>query len=156
VRIGRNHERDAGLLGALAVDVRQIQAIGVRVDFQADAVLGASLEHLVEVQLDRLACADLPAERMRHAIDHAASDGPEHALRHLLLGKLELRVHGSVDPVQFGEQVLIQIQVAVLEDVDLDARQQSEALEPPVHFANRVGVFSQAVFVQPVGHMHRL
>ena len=59
--------------------------------------------------------------RVRHRRDHAVG--------HRLLAHAQLRVHAGDDDVELGEQVVVLVEAAVVEDVDLDAGEDAERRE---------------------------
>ena len=58
-----------------------------------------------------------------------AGDGEHHPLGHRLALHPQLRVHAGDDDVEPGEQVVVAVERAVLEDVDLDAGEDAERRE---------------------------
>ena len=65
--------------------------------------------------------------RVRHRRDHAVG--------HRLLAHAQLRVHAGDDDVELGEQVVVLVEAAVVEDVDLDAGEDAERRELLVEVA---------------------
>ncbi len=60
------------------------------------------------------------------------------------------------DPIGLGQDVVGQVQPAVLQDVDLDSLENREALEPAIEPVDLRPLRKQAVGVQPVGHRRPL
>ncbi len=148
--IGRYREIDAVRGGLPAVRIGEIEAVGLAVDFEADAVLPACVEHVVPVALYRIAFAYDTSARVAYAVHHAARYGDQQPLRHLFLCLVAMVVDARNDPVQPGEELLVDIERAVFEDVHFDACKQPEPLEESIDIAYVVGMLSQSISVQTV------
>ena len=88
--------------------------------------LGARGEHVVGVEAALRALADQPPGAVPEDVDVRVGDGPHHPLGHLLAVHAQLGVHAGDDDVEAGEQVVVVVEQAVLEDVDLHAREDAE------------------------------
>ena len=102
----------------------RVLALGPAVDLDRGVEVGAGGEHDVGVELALRATGadDLAAGAVAEDVDVGAGDGQHHAAGHLLLGHPQLRVHAGDDDVEPLEQVVVLVERAVLEDVDLHAR----------------------------------
>ena len=63
---------------------------------------------------------------MAEDVDVRVGQRPHHTFSHALGVLAQLRVHGRHDHVQFGQQVFLLIDLAVQENVDLDAGENPE------------------------------
>jgi hypothetical protein len=61
-------------------------------------------------------------------------------------------VHAGDDDVELGEQIVVLIQRAVLEDVDLDAGEDPERRELLVEVVHDVELLAQPVGGEALGH----
>src|SRR5690348_6723394 len=67
--VGVDHELEPGLARGARVYVRQVEAIGLRVDLEERPSLERLLDDTLDVDLRRRALADLPVREMADAVD---------------------------------------------------------------------------------------
>jgi hypothetical protein len=87
------------------------------------------LENLLGIELVRWALLDLAPGQMADAIDQRVLDGADDSLGHLRSAHPERRVDRGHDPVELGEHIVVVVELAVGEDVDLAPGEQLD----PVH-----------------------
>ena len=104
---------------------------GRRVDLDRRAELGAGGEHVVGVERRRRALADHPPGAVAEDVDVRDGDGDAPSARHLLAVHAQLRVDAGDDDVEVGEQVVVEVERAVLDDVDLHAGEDAERRRAP-------------------------
>ena len=83
-------------------------------------------------------------------------DGREHALGHRAAFQAHKGVHGNDHDVEFGENVVRQIEAAILQYVHFDAGQKANAGLAFVRGANFARLLEGARFVHAVGECQRL
>ena len=105
---------------------RRIESLGTAVDLDRRVELGAGREHVVGVERRRVALADHPAGAVAEDVDVRRGDGPHHPLGHRLALHPQLGVDAGDDDVESAEHVVVVVERAVLEDVDLDAGEDAE------------------------------
>ena len=127
--VGTDGELDAGLDGHSAVDVLEVQSGGVGVDLQGRARPGGMLDHRGHVQVHRLPMAEEPAGRVADARDVRIVHRLERAGRDPLAGAAQRRVDRCDDPIQVGQQLVVEVELALREDVHLGPGQQGDPLE---------------------------
>ena len=84
-------------------------------------------------------------------VDVRAGHGQHHALGHLLAGHAELGVDAGHHDVEPLEQVLVLVEGAVLEDVDLDAGEDAERGQLVVRAVDLVELGQEPLAVEAVG-----
>ena len=75
----------------------------------------------------------------------------QHARRHLALAHVEPAVDRGDDEVEPREHRVVEVDAAVLQDVGLDALEDPDALEPPVHLVDLVRLAGQIVGPESAG-----
>ena len=101
---------------------------GPAVDLDRRAELLAGGEHVVGVERRRRPLADHPAGAVAEDVDVRVGDGQHHPLGHLLALHAQLGVHAGDDDVEALEQVVVEVERAVLEDVDLHPGEDPEVV----------------------------
>src|SRR3546814_7369562 len=122
------------------------------VDLDRRAVLGAGREHDLGVEL-RLGAAtpdDLATGAVPEDVDVGADDRHHHPAGHLVAWHAQLGVHARHDHVETLEHVLVLVERAVLEDVDLDAGEDPERSQLLVQALDLVELLEQPLPVEPV------
>ncbi len=122
--VGVDHDRHARARGGARVHVGEVAPVGVGVDLEHRAGARGRREHGVEVDRVGRAALDQPARGVSDRVDERMLDGGDHALGHRLLAHPEGRVHARDDPVELAEQLVLVVERAVGQDVDLAAGQQ--------------------------------
>ena len=79
-----------------------------------------------------------PAGAVTEHVDVRARDRGDHPARHRLGFHAQLRVHARDDHVDAREQLLVLVERAVVEDVDLDAGEDAERREILVELRRRL------------------
>ena len=106
------------------------------VELQQLAVLAGGLHHRVEVDLVGLSLEQHAAGRMGKARDVRIGQGAEHAAGDLLARLLLAVMDAGDHPIGLGQHVVGQVEPAALEDVDLDAFEDRDAVEPLVELVD--------------------
>src|SRR5258708_15219401 len=88
-----NGNLDTFVPGAMQVTPIQIQARGVRVDLDADAVRGGGIDHCLQVQSIAISFKQDAPGGMSNDINVRVGDGPEHTLCLLLRREIELAMN---------------------------------------------------------------
>ena len=86
-------------------------------------------EHRIEIDRVGLAPPDQAPGGVPDRFDQRVLDCGDHALGHLLLAHPERRVHACDHPVELGEQLVLVVERAVGQDVDLAAREQLDPIQ---------------------------
>src|SRR5260370_5945823 len=94
-----NGNLDSFVLGAMQVAPIQIQARGVRVDLDADAVRGGGIDHCLQVQSIAISFKQDAPGGMSNDINVRVGDGPEHTLCLLLRREVELALNLGNDQI---------------------------------------------------------
>src|SRR5260221_2178202 len=93
-----NGNLDTFVPGAMQVTPIQVQARGVRVDLDADAVRGGGIDHCLQVQSIAISFKQDAPGGMSNDINVRVGDGPEHTLCLLLRRWIGTGVHCGQDP----------------------------------------------------------
>ena len=78
-------------------------------------------------------------------------DGCNHTSRHFRRSHAQLRVHAGDHHVETSEQLLVLVQLAVIEYVDLDTGEQAERYEGLVQLRHHVDLAAQLIGTQAIG-----
>src|SRR5438477_113709 len=152
VAIGREHEAGAELLGGRGERVGQVHALGVPIELERAPMGHAGAYHGVEVEAVGLALAEHASGGMADRVHPGVLGRIHQSPRQLFLGLGEAVVDGRHDVVRFGEHVVGKIELAVLEDVELDALQDREAATRRVPLVDRPPLLAEPFGVEPQRH----
>ena len=83
MRVGIDHDLDAGVARSARVDVAEIAPVDVAVDLDERLRAGGRLEQRFHIQFVAVAPADEPPGRMAQTVDQRMLDGRDHPLGHL-------------------------------------------------------------------------
>src|SRR5262249_29868715 len=119
VRVRVDQDHHAGPRCGAGVDVGEVAAVRVAVDLEHRPRACGGDEDGVEVDRVGVPPPDLAAGRMSDRAHKWVLDGGDHALGHRLLGDPKGGVDACDHPVQAGEQLVLVVERAVGEDVDL-------------------------------------
>ena len=136
MRVARDHELSAAILGEPRVDVVQIEPIDLAVDLERDAGSGRRVEDGLDVEGIGLAPKQTPAGGVAEDVDVGVLDRPQQPVGHLLAILVESGVHRRDDEIERGEAVVGEVERAVRPDVALDAGKQPDAV--PVASSARI------------------
>ena len=109
---------------------RRVEPLGPAVDLDRGVELRARGEHVVGVELRLRPLADQPAGAVAEDVDVRGGDGAHHPLGHLRrrpCAACECTLATTTSSCD--EQVVVEVERAVLEDVDLDAGEDAERRE---------------------------
>ena len=143
VGVGVDHDPHARARGRTRVDVGQVAAVGVGVDLEHRARPRGGREDGVEVDRVRLAPLDQPARGVADGVHQGMLERGDHALGHRLLAHGEGRVHAGDHPVELAQQLVLVVERAVGQDVDLAAREQLDPLHARVGLAHELDLAAQ-------------
>ena len=127
--ISRDDDLDACFPGEPGVNVAQVEPVRLRVDLEEGAGLEGLLDHPLDVDLHRPADVQLPAGQVADAVDIRVVERPEDALGR---ASVEARVDRRHHPVEPGQGLVVDVELAVHPDVHLDPFQDPERLESGV------------------------
>jgi hypothetical protein len=102
-------------------------------------------EHRVQVERVWLAPLDQPASGVADGVHQRMLDRGDHALGHRLLAHPEGGVHAGDQPVELAQQLVLVIERAVGEDVDLAPRQQLDPLDAGVRLVYELDLTAQLI-----------
>ncbi len=151
VSVGAEDEGDTPGVGAAGELCVEIEASSAAVDLEGDSVLGGGVEEGFEVEVIAVTTAEDPARGVPDRGEETGVDGREEALGHLVSGELEVAVDGADDPVGATEEVVVHVEGAVFEDVDLDAGEDPDSVDSGVGCGDGVEVAGEAVGSHAVG-----
>ena len=138
MRIGVNAHHAAELEGPLMPTPIQIQTPWVCVDFNCNAVLGARLKDLFDVNVVTRPSKQLPARHVTQDRGARICYSPQDAICLLLSAELKPAVDTRHNEVEARQNLIRIVQRAVHEDVRLDTLQDTEvagvAFVQPVNF----------------------
>jgi len=125
----------------------KVVELGATVDLDRLVEVRAHAEHEIGVErrLGPAAAHDHPAGAVTEDVGVRARHRRHHAVGHRLLGHAQLRVHARDHDVELGEEVVVLVERAVLEDVDLDAGEDAERCELGVERVHDVELLAQPV-----------
>ncbi len=123
----------------------EVQAGGEPVDLERDVVLARDLDHALEVERVLRSAADDPAQRMAQAAHGGMAQRLLDAPRQLGARHPLAAVHAGLDPVEPGEDVVLEIEPAVGQDVAFDAAQDAERRETLVRGGDLVALAAHVV-----------
>ena len=130
VRVAVDREEAAEVAGQLEQPGRRVAALGAGVDLDRDVVLGAGLEDRLRVELRLRPGApvahDHPAGAVAEDVGPRVADRADHPPGHRGGVHPQLGVHAGDPDVELGQQLVVLVERAVVEDVDLDALEQGE------------------------------
>src|SRR5260370_16815975 len=124
-----NGNLDTFVPGAMQVTPIQIQARGVCVDLDADAVRGGGIDHCLQVQSIAISFKQDAPGGMPNDINVRVGDGPEHTLCLLLRRGFGMGLNCGNAAIQGFQNFVWQIGAAVAPDIRL--------LSPPVPLRTR-------------------
>ena len=110
---------DPALAGRHNPDVVQVQAARLAVDLHPAAVIGGFFEDRVQLEFVRLPLSDQAARGMSDGRDVRVADGSDDPPRDLVPWLVLAVVHRGDHPVGLGENLVGEVQGAVLKDVEL-------------------------------------
>src|SRR5437868_12399200 len=112
--------------------VRQVQAIGTRIDFEETPILFRVLHDPLEVHVVARPPKKEPPRRVSEDRKEAVIHRPPDAIGLSFAGKRELRVNRADGNVKFLENLRGVIERTVLKDVDFRRLEDLKALEPRI------------------------
>ena len=113
-------------------------------------------EHLLEVDLVRLAAIDQPARRMGDDRDVRILECTEDAFGDLLARLILAVMDAGHDPIGFGEHIVRQVHAAFFEDVALDAFEHEEIVELAVELVDFLPLLAEPHRIEAVRHADAL
>ncbi len=127
VRVGGDGELRA--LGARGADQRavQVEPLGAGVDLQPHAAAHRLGRDAVEIEGVRVAVQQHAAGRMAEDAQVRAFERAQQAVGHLARLQVHVAVHAADHQVEFGQRVVGQIHLAILENVAFDAAEDANA-----------------------------
>ena len=141
--VGIDHERDARAHGRPCVDVGEVAPVGVGVDLEHRPRSRRRLEHGIEVDRVRGPALDQAPGRVADRAHERVLDRGDHPLGHRLLAHPERGVRAGDHPVEPFEQLVVVVERAVREDVDLAAGEQLDAVDARVRLVHELDLPSQ-------------
>ena len=151
VGVGVDREPAAVLDRQVEQRAGRIESLGPAVDLDRRAELGARREHVVGVERRLGPFADQPPRAMTEDVDVGVGDGDHHALGHPRALLTQLGVDAGDDDVETFQQVVVEVEAAVFEDVDLHPGEDAEGGEALVELADLAELAFQAFPVEAVG-----
>ena len=136
--------------------VVQVEPRRMGVQLQHLAVVAGGLHHRLQVDLVGLPLQQHPAGGMGDRRDVRILQGLDHPAGDLLARLLLAVVDAGHDPIGLGQHVVGQVEPAAFENVDLDALEHRDAVEPLVELVDFGPLLPQPLGVQPVDHRHAL
>ena len=100
---------------------------------------------MVELRLRATPAREQPAGAVPEHVDLRVRDRVDHAARHRVLVHPQLRVHARDDDVDTGEHVVVVVERAVVEDVDLDSGEDPERCQLFVQRGDDVELLEQSL-----------
>ena len=133
--------------------VRRVLALGAAVDLDGGVELRARREDVVGVELRLLppSAHHLAPGAVPEDVDVGAGRRHDHALGHGVTFHRQLRVHRGDDDVESCQQIVGQVEAAVLQDVDLHAGEDAERRELLVERGDLDQLVGEACGIQSVG-----
>jgi len=156
VGVGAQDQRDAGGVGGAGALGVEIEAAAGAVEFHGDVVVHAGGEDGLGVVIVAVAAAEDSTSGVAEAVEEVGLDGAKESVGHRVGGEVELFVDAADDPVAGGQQVVIHVEFAILEDVDFDAREQADAVDIRVGVVNAIDMRFEAIGGHAVGDAHGL
>ena len=117
--VGIDRQEDAGLRCPTSQRILEIQALGRSVDLQRRLVFRRRLNHAVDVDVGGPPLAQETPGGMADDVDMRMGDRPHQPLRELLTILPQSRVDGRHHKVEFRQDLIVEIEAAVGEDVNL-------------------------------------
>ena len=155
VRVGADRDPQAGLDRLGQDPFGRIEPLGPAVDLERGVELPARLDDhvVVERRLRPAPPDEQPAGAVAEDVDVRAGDRRDHAPGHLSALHAQLRVHARDHHVDAGQQLLVLVERAVFQDVDLDAGEDPERREVVVERVHDLELLAQTVGREPVGDL---
>ena len=129
MRVGGNHDFDAALLGEPQMRVAQIEAVGIRVAFDGDAVSAASVENPLHIVIEGIPAQHKTSRGMRDNLRVRIFDGGEDAIRHCGTVEIHIGVNGNDNKIELREDFIGQVERAIFQNIYFAAG------EPPTLFS---------------------
>ncbi len=154
VGVGVDHDRHPGGCGGTGGLGRQVAAVGVAVDLEHRPAPGRRLEDGLEIHRVGGPAFDQATGGMGDHVHQRVFDRRDHALGHGLLADPEGGVDARHQPVEAPEQLVLVVERAVGQDVDLAAGQQLDPLHTLVGLRHELDLtlelFRRDVVSEPV------
>ena len=135
VRVGVDGEQAADLDREPEQSGRRVASLGPGVDLDRDVVLGAGLEHRARIELRLATSATVAGDQSTGAVPEHVGERVVHRLDHppghRRAVHRQLGVHRGHPDVELGEHLVGLVELAVVEDVDLDSLEQPEPARRP-------------------------
>ena len=113
--------------------VAEIEPVGLTVDLEGGSGLDRACHDALDVDVRTGPPVELATREVTDAVDVRVVDGGEHALGRV---PVERRVERGHDPVQLGEDRVVDVDRAVGPDIRLDAAKDAERLDAGVHLVD--------------------
>jgi hypothetical protein len=119
----------------------------MRVEFQEAAALAGLAHHARQVDVAGGSLVDEPPGRVGQDAEAGLVHGAQQPLGLLLACQVEAVMDGAHDNIQPSQEVIGQVERAVLQNVNLHALEQDDAAQPGVEFVNAVNLAREPIGV---------
>ena len=152
MRVGRYHHAHAALFGHAQVGVFQIEAIGRRVALHGHSAAACGIQDALHVVGHGVTPQQDAPGGMPDDLHVGILDGRKHTLGDGGAVEIHEGVNRRDHDIEFGEDLVRQIEAAIFEDIDLDTREDANAIH--LGSANFPHVLARARFVHAIGDGH--
>src|SRR5215211_3420141 len=143
---------DACSHGLAHVGNREVEAVDVGVELEGRVRGGGLPDQTRHVHRIRFPAVQDAARGVPDGPHMRIVHGPHYAVGHLLLADPERGVHGGHDEVQLGENIVLVVEGAVLEDVDLRSAEELDLIVTLVGLPHGLHLLLQALGREAVRH----
>src|ERR1700751_1573967 len=136
----------------IGMDLVEIEPSRFRVDFEMAAKLAGGGDDALHVDLIRLPLADQPPGGMTENSDMAISHGADDAIGLRLGRQIEIGVDGRDYDIELCQDCVRQVEASVIEDINPDPLENSDAVEPLIESIDLPGLTRQARGIETARH----
>ena len=138
------------ITGAVPPTPIHVESPRIAVELNHGAGFGRTIDDFFDVEGVGIAAKKKAAGEVPEHGDMFVFHGADDALGHLGFGEGEDVVDGSDAVVELGEDVIVKVERAIFEDIDLGAGDDLEFFESFVEFSNGRDLFQEAIFAEAV------
>ena len=127
--VGVDAHQHSRVLGHPAGEIGEVQPLGVGVELEEATALPRMAEDALQIDLVGFPLEEQPPRGVGEDVKMGVVHGLENARSLPVAGKVESAVDRAHDDVELTQDVVRQVQIAVLQDVHLDPLEQGEPLQ---------------------------